>query len=384
MTVENAAPLRTKPQPTGATRRRPAEVLGPVLVFVGVAYLAAFTSAGLAFLAERTATLLVLVLALQLFTGNSGVLSFAHGAFALLGGLTTGLLTMPAVIKANVLTDLLPALQAAHGPVWLSIPLAVVIGAAVAAGVGALLMRLNGLSAAIATFAVLMVADNVFFHATSVGPGPQVLPQVPVFPVVDAPIALAAVVIVVVYLLGTSRSGRLLRASREDLLAARALGTSVWRLRVAFFAASGGLAALAGAMYAHQAAAISVRDYYLDFTFLTLAMLIIGGAGSVWGAVVGTLVVTAISEALLRMEQGLHLGDLVITLPTGVRGALIPLAFVAMLLWRPQGLTQGREFRLPGGRARARGPHEGAPRRAPSDGAARDDRSPRGDSPERG
>lgn len=336
------------PSVSGAvTRWRWSEVLGPLLFVVALAYLVASLSAAMTFLVEGTLALLVMVLALQVFIGNSGVLSFGHGAFAIVGGIGTGILTMPMVIKENVLDGLLPFLRNVHTPMWVGIVIAVVLGVVAGLVVGLLLMRLNGLAAGIATFAVLMVADNVFFNSRAVGPGPQVLPQIPRFPFLDISIALCAVALVIAYAVGTSRSGRLLRASREDHLAALALGVSVFRLRVLFFTISGGMAALAGAMYAHHAAAVSARDFYLSYTFMTLAMLIIGGAGSVWGAVVGTVIVGAIGQVLLELETGIQIGNLLFTIPNGVRGAAIAAAFVIMLVWKPRGLTGGREFRLP-------------------------------------
>lgn len=100
-------------------------------------------------------------------------------------------------------------------------------------------------------------------------------------------------------------------------------------------------------MYSHHAGAVSARDFYLGFTFTTLAMLVIGGVASVWGAVVGTLVVAAIGEVLLRLEQGVEIGNVLIYLPNGARGVVIAAALVVMLIWRQQGLTGGREFSLP-------------------------------------
>jgi branched-chain amino acid transport system permease protein len=230
------------------------------------------------------------------------------------------------------------------------IALGVVVAAVVATVVGAFLMRLQGLAAGIATFAVLMVTDNIFFNSRAIGPGPQVMPGIPRFPTLEVSLVLAALAVVIAYGVSVSRAGRLLRASREDFLAAQALGVSVWRLRVMFFVISGAMAGLAGAMYAHHSAAISGRDYYLQFTFLTLGMLIIGGAGSVWGAIVGCAAVTGLSRLLLELEQGLQIGKLVFTIPDGVGGLVIAASVVLVLMWRSTGLTRGREFRLPGTR----------------------------------
>lgn len=341
-------------RPLGVTQWRPTEVVGPVLMVVVATYACAFISPGMRFMVEGALASLVMVLALQVFVGNSGVLSFGHGSFALLGGFATGMLTMPALIKKNALDGLAPWLQHAHTGMAIGIAVGVGVACVVALVVGAFLMRLQGLSAGIATFAVLMVTDNIFFNSRTVGPGPQVMPQIPRFPTLEVSLALAVASVVIAYGAGVSRSGRLLRASREDFLAAQALGVSVWRLRVTFFVLSGALAGLAGAMYAHHSAAISARDFYLQFTFLTLGMLIIGGAGSVWGAVVGCAVVTGLSQVLLHLEQGLQVGNLIFTIPGGVSGMVISAVLVLVLLWRSAGLTRGREFRLPRSRRRIR------------------------------
>ena len=97
-------------------------------------------------------------------------------------------------------------------------------------------------------------------------------------------------------------------------------------------------------MYVHVAGTWQVQDYYLVFTFLTLAMLIIGGSASMWGAVAGTLVVTAVGQVLLLWEQGKSILGLRIDLPNGARSMLIAATLVGMLLWRSSGLTKGQEF----------------------------------------
>ncbi len=337
--------LRSSQLP-GVTRFQWQQLLGPIVVIVVLSYVISSISITFTFLTEGTLALLVMVLGLQVFIGNSGVLSFGQAAFAMVGGFATGLLTVPVKIKENVLDELWEPLKEVNMGIWPSLFIAVVIGAFFAFLTGLFLMRLSGLAAGIATFALLMVADNVFFNWRLIGPGPQVMPQVPKFGFVDESIILAVVVMVVVYLIGISRRGRLLRATREDPLAARALGASVWRLRVLFFTVSGGIAALSGAMYAHHSGAVSARDFYLGFTFTTLAMLVIGGATSMWGAVVGTIAVTAIGQILLEFESGVTLGGIGITLPNGARGVVIAAALVAILIWRPKGITGGREFAL--------------------------------------
>ena len=99
-----------------------------------------------------------------------------------------------------------------------------------------------------------------------------------------------------------SRFGRLLRATREDAAAARAVGASVYRQRLIAFAVSGALAGLAGGLYVHLLP-VQVNSVYLDLTFVTLAMLVVGGARACC-AVVGALAVSALDSWLAVAETG--------------------------------------------------------------------------------
>jgi branched-chain amino acid transport system permease protein len=289
-----------------------------------------------------------MVLALQVFVGNSGVLSFGHGAFAMIGAWVSGMSTASERVKGNALAleNLWEPLIGWNLNLYLSILFAAVAGGIVAAISGAFLMRLNGLAAGIATFAVLGLFYNFFFNNTKLGPGSQALPAVPKFSGVYEPLLLAAVAIILVYGLNVSSIGRKLRATREDLMSAPALGISIQKVRWVAFTLSGALAGLSGGMYVHVAGTWQVQDYYLVFTFLTLAMLVIGGSASMWGAIAGTLVVTTVGQILLLWEQGKSIVGLKIDLPNGARSLIIAATLVGMLLWRSSGITKGQEFKF--------------------------------------
>ena len=331
------------------TKPRILELACPLLLVVVLSYILGTRSPGMLYIVQNTLALFVMVLALQVFVGNSGVLSFGHGAFAMIGAFASGIATTSLRIKEHSLQ-----LQNLYG--WLvdfnlglypSILVAVVVGAIFAALTGIFMARLSGLAAGIATFALLGVAYNVFFNNINIGPGPQALPQLPKFNFLEETIALAVIAMLVAYFVGVSQVGRTLRATREDALAAPALGISIYRVRWIAYTISGGLAGLAGAMYSHVAGTAQVQDYYLFYTFMTLSMLIIGGSGSVWGATIGTFVVTLIGQILFLWEQGKSFLGLGIKVPNGTRSLVIALGLVVMLLWRPGGLTNGREFALP-------------------------------------
>lgn len=332
----------------GITRFKSEEIIGPLIIVSILAIGVGLISASLQLAVQFALCNLVMVLALQVFVGNSGVLSFGHGAFAMIGAWVSGMSTASERVKGNALAleNLWEPLIGWNLNLYLSILFAAVAGGIVAAISGAFLMRLNGLAAGIATFAVLGLFYNFFFNNTKLGPGSQALPAVPKFSGVYEPLLLAAVAIILVYGLNVSSIGRKLRATREDLMSAPALGISIQKVRWVAFTLSGALAGLSGGMYVHVAGTWQVQDYYLVFTFLTLAMLVIGGSASMWGAIAGTLVVTAVGQILLLWEQGKSIAGLKIDLPNGARSLIIAATLVGMLLWRSSGITKGQEFKF--------------------------------------
>ena len=332
----------------GITRFKSEEIIGPLIIVSILAISVGLISASLQLAVQFALCNLVMVLALQVFVGNSGVLSFGHGAFAMIGAWVSGMSTASERVKGNALAleNLWEPLIGWNLNLYLSILFAAVAGGIVAAISGAFLMRLNGLAAGIATFAVLGLFYNFFFNNTKLGPGSQALPAVPKFSGVYEPLLLAAVAIILVYGLNVSSIGRKLRATREDLMSAPALGISIQKVRWVAFTLSGALAGLSGGMYVHVAGTWQVQDYYLVFTFLTLAMLVIGGSASMWGAIAGTLVVTAVGQILLLWEQGKSIVGLKIDLPNGARSLIIAATLVVMLLWRSSGITKGQEFKF--------------------------------------
>jgi branched-chain amino acid transport system permease protein len=153
-------------------------------------------------------------------------------------------------------------------------------------------------------------------------------------------------VIAVAFAYQRSRLGRKLRATREDAAAARAAGIDVHRQRLWAFTLSGTLAGLAGGLYVHLLGSITADQVYLELTFVTLAMLVVGGVTSLWGAVVGALAVSGLDSFLSEAEQGVGIG-FSLDLPQGARLVVLGGIMALVLVLRPSGLTGGREFSLP-------------------------------------
>ncbi len=283
-----------------------------------------------------------IVVAIFVFVGNSGVLSFGQISFVAAGAFAAGVLAVPVESKTFVLRDLFPLLRDHELGNLPSLVLAAAVGGVFAFLVGLPLMRLSGLAAGIATFAVLEITHNVLREWTRIGPGATTLSLVPeTTGPLQATIG-ALAVIVVAYAYGRSRLGRMLRATREDPAAAQAAGISVHRQRLWAFTLSGALAGFAGGLLVHMLGSITTEQVYLELTFVTLAMLVVGGVTSLWGAVVGALAVSGLDSFLARAEEGVDIG-FTLDVPTGTRLVAVGTLMALVLVLRPSGLTRGRE-----------------------------------------
>jgi branched-chain amino acid transport system permease protein len=290
------------------------------------------------------------VVALYLFVGNSGVLSFGHASFVAVGAWAAGVLSVPVNEKSLIFSSLFPVLGEHSVGNVASLAVAAAVGGAYALFVGLPLMRLSGLTAGIATFAVLEITHNILRYWDRIGPGTNSFSSVPETTGLTQAAIGALIAIGVAFAYQTSRLGRQLRAVREDSAAARAVGIGVVRQRLWAFGLSGALAGLAGGLYVHFIP-LSTEDVYLNLTFVTLAMLVIGGAGSLWGAVVGALAVSALDSFLAEAESGIGVGGVSVDFPSGSRLIVVGFLMALVLILRPSGITGGREFSL----ARMRG-----------------------------
>jgi branched-chain amino acid transport system permease protein len=329
--------------------RRLDELAAPAALVVAAALLGTLVSTSTASYFTDALVKVAIVVALYVFIGNSGVLSFGHIAFVALGAWTAGVLSVPRSEKPAIMPNLAGWLSRHEVGNLTSLLLAAVVGSIAAFLVGIPLMRLSGLAAGIATFAVLEITHNLLRYQEKVGPGLNTFSSVPETTGLRQAAIGALVCVVVAFLYARSRYGRLLRATREDDAAARAVGASVYRQRLVAFTLSGLLAGLAGGLYVHLLP-LNTESVYLDLTFITLAMLVIGGATSLFGAVVGALAVSALDSWLAVAENGTSVFGIHIDLPAGTRVVVVGVLMAAVLILKPSGLTGGRELRL---RARA-------------------------------
>jgi branched-chain amino acid transport system permease protein len=327
---------------------RPAwKLVGPSLVVVGVAAVGTATSSAIEFQFRSVLVTAAIVVALYTFVGNSGVISFGHVSFVAVGAFAAGLTTAPADVKPTTFPELYGFLQDVEVGNAASLAIAAAVGGVFALAVGVPIMRLSGLAAGIATFAVLAITNNVFRNWEKIGPGAKTLSLIPeTTGLLQATLGLLAVM-AIAFSYQKSRHGRMLRAARDDPPAARASGVNIHRQRLLAFTLSGALAGFGGGLLVHLLGFINTTQVFLDLTFITLAMLVIGGAGSLWGAVLGALLVSGLNSLLAEIEKGLGVGGLDLTAPSGTRLLTLGVLMFLVLVFLPRGITGGRELSWP-------------------------------------
>ena len=263
----------------------------------------------------------LITIGLSLLMGYAGQVSLGHAAFFGIGAYVSGILTT----------------RFAFNP-WPALLIGMLAAALVALAVGAPSLRLRGHYLAMATLAFGIII-NIFFReevALTGGPDGMInIPRIAVFGwVVDSTAkfyylvwAATAGAFVFTANLLQSPSGRALRALHTSEPAAAAMGVDIARTKVAVFIYSAALAALAGSLYAHYMNFINPSSFDLFFSIKLIIMIALGGMHSIWGAIVGAILVAFLSmewlhffEAYEIVVYGLILLVVTVFLPKGLVG----------------------------------------------------------------
>lgn len=298
-------------------------------------------------------------LGLNVLSGYAGQVSLGHSFFLGVGAYTAGILGGDHRLTAAV---------------WL--PAAGVVAGLAGALVGPTALRLRGLYLAIVTIGLVFIGQHLFLNipALSGGPAGRALPA-PTFGPLDfsqeldlggvaisrdglyyyLALLLLALATAYVYNLSRTRVGRSFKAIREREVASAVMGIDLARAKVAAFVISSFLAGVAGALYGSYLSFVVPGQWGLLLSVEYVAIIIVGGAGTVWGSLLGSIFVAALPAALQSVSGsvpffqhgagggGVSLND--------AAAILYGLLIIGFLLWEPHGLV-GILRRV--GRARAR------------------------------
>lgn len=290
---------------------------------------------------------IVAVVGLYIFIGNSGIMSFGHVAFMGIGAYAAAWQSCCPMLKPIVMSGLPDILLKNTVPDFPAGVISGLLSATLALVAGAVILRLSGIAASIASFALLFIFNVIYSNADRFTQGVGSIVGLPTYvtPTVAYGWAFAAIALACLY--QRSRYGVALRACREDEVAARAAGINVYAQRLIAFVLSAFLMGVSGALYGSMLGTISVDTFFLDMTFMLVAMLVVGGMRSFAGAVVGVTAVSAVVEVFRQLQNGVAIGTMHFALPAGLQGIALAIFMLVVLIFRREGITGGREFAMP-------------------------------------
>jgi branched-chain amino acid transport system permease protein len=229
---------------------------------------------------------------------------------------------------------------------FLTLPVAVAIAGLVSAGLAASTLRLKGDYYIIGSFGFQVIVYNVFLNWIAVTKGPFGIRNIPKPTVLGVTFAdpLRYAILALAFLAGTvwvarrvaeSPYGKVLRAIREDEAGAASIGKNVRRYRISIFVVSAMLASVGGALYAGLISYVDPFAFTINESIFLQALVIIGGAGNVYGSVVGATVLIVLPEAL-------RFFDVPATVASPIREILYGTLMILFLRFRPKGLVPER------------------------------------------
>jgi branched-chain amino acid transport system permease protein len=268
----------------------------------------------------------ILALSLNLLIGYTGLLSLSHAAFygigayiGTLSGIVFGLSFFPCLLLAIA------------GTVAISFVVSLPS------------LRLKGDYFVLASLSFQTIVFVVLYNWIAVTRGPFGLTNIArptlfgfslssdfAYFVFTGIIALACLGLL--YLIGHSPFGRLLKAVREDEIAVSALGKDITRLKVTAFAIAAGFAAVAGLLFAGHVRYLDPTSFTLLESVFVVSIIIIGGAGNVSGPLIGTVLLVTLPEVLRFV-------GIPYTIAPNMRQIIYGLLIILVLRFKPQGIS---------------------------------------------
>ncbi len=285
-------------------------------------------------LANQVAIATIGAIGLNILVGYTGQVSLGQGAFMAIGAYSAGLLTLRLGLPWGV-----------------SIVGAGLLTSAVGTFFGLPSLRLKGLYLAIATLAAQEIIEWVVTHWTALTGGTEAL-------VVPAPdmfgirlnsdfafywlvVALAGATALFTANLFRSRVGRAFVAVRDQDVAAGVIGVDVFRTKLLAFATSSFFVGLAGALIAYYRNIVTWERFTLETSVLYLAMIIVGGLGTIRGSFLGAALITLLPAGITTLGRALQetAPAVAVQLPN-VQQAAFGLVIILFLIFEPEGLSK--------------------------------------------
>ncbi len=267
---------------------------------------------------------IVLSVSLALLNGFTGLFTMGHAGFMAIGAYTS----------ASIVMFLLPT-----APFFVQMLVGSLAAGTIAALIGFLIgvssLRLNGDYLGMVTLGFSEIIRIVLLNIDAVG-GARGMTDIPQYTNLGSVMLLAVIVVIVIKRIRDGRLGRAMLAIKENEMAANMMGINPLSIKVKAFVISSFIAGVAGSFFAHSEGYLSTQTFTFVKSFEVIAMNVIGGLGSLSGAILGAGILTVLPEALRKVQD-----------ITGIdlRMIIYALTMILIMILRPQGLMGNREWK---------------------------------------
>jgi branched-chain amino acid transport system permease protein len=288
----------------------------------------------------------ILALSLNLIYGFTGMFSLGHAGFMAVGAYVSSLLILPQAQKQTIyiLKPLIWPFSVLQAPFFVAVLLGGLAAALFAILISVPVLRLGGDYLGIATLGFAEIIRVVANNIVPITNGALGLKGIPSYANLWWTYGWCALAVIFIARLVQSNTGNVLKAIRDDEVAAKAMGINVFKYKVISFTVGGFFAGIGGALLASLLTTIDPKMFTFMLTFNVLMIVVAGGLGSITGSVLSGAVITVLLEWLRFVENPVTIGGFTIPGVPGMRMVVFSLALLCIILFRREGIMGMREW----------------------------------------
>jgi branched-chain amino acid transport system permease protein len=288
----------------------------------------------------------ILGLSLNLIYGMAGMFSLGHAGFMAIGAYVSAILIITPDQKQImwILDPISPWVRDLYAPFLVSLLAAGVMAALFGCLISIPVLRLGGDYLGIATLGFSEIIRILITNLTPITNGPLGLKGIPPHASLLMSYGCLAVILLCMTRLMRSNFGNVIRAVRDDEIAAKTMGIDTFKTRVLAFTLGCFGGGVGGALMGNLITTIDPKMFMITQTYSLLMIVVVGGLGSITGSVVGAVLVTTMLEWLRFVENPITIGSLNIPGIPGMRMVIFSVLLIAVIIFRREGIMGMREF----------------------------------------
>jgi len=288
----------------------------------------------------------ILSLSLNLIYGFTGMFSLGHAGFMAIGAYVSALCVLPASQKEIMwlIEPIAWPFSVLETPFWISVILAGLVSAFVGLIIGFPVLRLGGDYLGIATLGFAEIIRVLIVNLTPITNGSLGIKGLPAHTDLFTSYFWLLLVLVGMIKLLKSNFGNVLKAVRDDEVAAQVMGIDVFRAKLFSFCLGAFLAGIGGALLGNLLTTIDPKMFNFQLTFNILMIVVAGGLGSITGSIIGSVIITVLLEWLRVVESPLDVGLFTIPGIPGMRMVVFSVVLLLIILYRREGIMGMREI----------------------------------------